>query len=129
MTFYYAMSMVDKYVYANLSELLEARKKNIVLEDNSRYIEMEGNYQKLVSTKGESNLQMVSVKPIFVGSTDMYKASQIIKRFQHIADKSILRGWHNGVLTYYKTKSKNQLIDFSATFSLEEINEKYKIGD
>ena len=127
LTFYYATSITDKYVYENLGELLEDRKNDASLEDNSHYTEMLDNYQKLVSKDGDGGLQIALSKPVFIGSTDMYKVSRIIKRFQYIADNNILRVWHDEVLAYYKANGKNQLMDFSAVFSLAEIDDKYEI--
>ena len=75
----------------------------------------------------ERSLQTVSSKPVFVGSTDMYRVSRIIKRLQHINDNNVLRVWHNGVLVNFKNKGRDALMDFSASFSLMEIEDKYEI--
>lgn len=127
LSFYYATSMTNKYVYKNIEALLQGRTEDSLEEDKSRYIEMSKKYQKLLSQKGERNLQTVSSPPIFDNSTDIYKASRIIKRMQYIADNNVLRVWHDGVLAYYQSKGKAQLMDFSALFDSNEIEDKYEI--
>ena len=127
LTFYFATSMTRKYVYENLESLLQDRAAATIGEDDTRYIDMARNYQKLISKDNERSLQTVSSKPVFVGSTDMYRVSRIIKRLQHINDNNVLRVWHNGVLVNFKNKGRDALMDFSASFSLMEIEDKYEI--
>lgn len=127
LTFYYATSITNKYVYENMGVLLEDRIVSALGDDKERFIEMASKYHNLLLKNNEGALQTISTEPVFVGSTDMYKDSRIVKRFQYIADNDILRIWHNGILSYYNSKEKNQLLDFSSAFSMNEIEDKYEI--
>lgn len=127
LSFYYATSTTNKYVYENIEALLHGREEDSLEEDRSRYIEMDKKYQKLLSQKGEGSLQMIPSPPILVNNTDMYVASRIIKRMQHIADNNVVRAWYDGVLTYYKDNGERQLMDFSKLFSSAEIEDMYEI--
>lgn len=127
LTFYYAESINDKYVYDNIEALLQNQAKKSRGEDRIHYLEMEKSYKRIISKMGEENLQTASTPPVFVGSTEMYRVSRVIKRMQYIADSNIVRAWHDGVLNYYKSRESNQLMDFKTVFSLKEIEDKYEI--
>ncbi len=128
LTFYYATSITDKYVYESIEALLQDQmEKSTNKWEKSRYIQMKKNYQKQISKKGDLEQDISRTPPIFVGSTDMYRVSRIIKRLQHVTDNSVIRAWHNGVLEHYLGKTGNQLMDFNVSFSSAEIEEKYEI--
>lgn len=85
-TSYYATSMTDKYVYRNIPSLLKARLPRLY-----------NNYQRLLNANQDSALvvgdNMLSDSAIKIASTDMYKASRIMKRLQALLNKNVIRIW------------------------------------
>lgn len=125
LTFYYATSMSQKLVYTSINELLLAQAKYVLDEEKEKYLEMEKKYTKLVSKNSNREL-VTSTEPVFVGDTDMYRVSRVIKRFQFISEKNIIRSWNDGFLLAYKN-NKKQIMDFSKLFPIAEVDEKYEI--
>ncbi len=92
---YFAYSMVDKYVYDNLPSLLKYQCPRIYQ-----------NYQRLIEQKGdtgnalvarESNLP-VSKHKTYVGSTEMYKISRILKGLQFTTKYNVVRLWNDAIV-------------------------------
>ena len=92
---YFAYSMVDKYVYDNLPSLLKYERPKIYQ-----------NYQKLIEQKEDasnalivrsSNLP-VSKHKTYVGSTEMYKVSRILKGLQFTTKYNIVRLWNDAIV-------------------------------
>ena len=127
LTFYFADSITQKYVYESIEALLIDQSKKSIGWDKEQYKRMLNKYRKSLPADRKEKLQSASTTPYFVASTDMYKVSRVIKRLQHITDNNILRVWHNGVLEYYLGKSGNQLMDFNVSFKPEEIDDKYEV--
>ena len=92
---YFAYSMVDKYVYDNLPSLLKYQCPKIYQ-----------NYQRLIEQKDvidnalvvrDSNLP-VSKHKTYVGSTEMYKVSRILKGLQFTTKYNIVRLWNDAIV-------------------------------
>lgn len=86
---YYALDIIDKYVYANIPSLLKANCPQ--LYDN--YQKKLGNSQpNALMIKGQPT--EIILKPTYYPSTDIYKASREIKKMQRL-NNGILTVWHN----------------------------------
>ena len=92
---YFAYSMVDKYFYDNLPSLLKYQCPKIYQ-----------NYQRLIEQKDaidnalvvrDSNLP-VSKHKTYVGSTEMYKVSRILKGLQFTTKYNIVRLWNDAIV-------------------------------
>lgn len=90
---YFAYSMDDKYVYKNLISLLKARNKELYL-----------NYTNLLNLGKESNALTVlnndlteSNVKTHVSETDIYRVSNIIKKFQYATKYNIVRVWNDTI--------------------------------
>jgi len=120
LTYYYADSMSEKYIYPSLQELLtdqsiqKAQKieEYIISQKNTNktqdIIPIQNNYQimlneyKKLLTPNEKNFltHPKQIKPIFVSDTSMYKASRAIKTLQYYKDNDVIRKWYDGILSY-----------------------------
>lgn len=92
---YFAYSMVDKYFYDNLPSLLKYQCPKIYQ-----------NYQRLIEQKDaidnalvvrDSNLP-VSKHKTYVGSTEMYKVSRVLKGLQFTTKYNIVRLWNDAIV-------------------------------
>ena len=92
---YFAYSMVDKYVYDNLPSLLKYECPKIYQ-----------NYQKLIEQKEDASNALVvrssnlpvSKHKTYVGSTEMYKVSRILKGLQFTTKYNIVRLWNDAIV-------------------------------
>ena len=94
---YYAIDIIDKYVYPSIQLLLKERCPELY----DSYIKRIGEEKNNTLTVLEKN-NSISQKPIYFDSTYIYKASNIIKKMQKI---------NNGILTIWKDSFKNLLND------------------
>lgn len=93
-TAYYALSIIDKWVYPNIQELLRDNRKDL--------------YDKYLIEKNleQSFLQINTKKYIkdmsYVKDTFMYKPSNIIKTLQYTNFNNIVRLWNDDILKLNK---------------------------
>jgi len=91
---YYALSMVDKYVYPNLISLL-----------NSKCPTLYENYVQLLETDNGEQLSIIkafdnkiSNKSISEYSTEMYKVSRVLKGLQFTTKYNVVRIWNDAFI-------------------------------
>lgn len=94
---YYATSIVNKYVYRNVSELLlshqkDLYKKYLVLSKDERKEEFSINQQTL-TIHDDSKL---------VQETDIYQPSNLIKSIQYLTNSNVIRKWNYNVISKEK---------------------------
>ena len=91
-TSYYANDMVDKYVYKNVPSLLK-----------NKCPELYSAYKKRIANKNASELILasgdltVSNKTTFVGSTEMYRISRIVRGLQYTTKHNVVRLWNDSI--------------------------------
>ena len=89
---YYALSIVSKYVYKNIPSLL----KNECPELYKNYLKIpDGDKKELV--KSDSNT-LISSKKTYVGDTEMYRVSRIIKGLQYTMKYNVVRLWNDSII-------------------------------
>ena len=90
---YYATSIVEKFVYENLISLLKEKNKELYF-----------NYNKLLGLNNEKSLVLLnkdlieSDKKTLVESTDIYRVSKIIKKFQYTTKYNVVRVWNDTIV-------------------------------
>lgn len=93
LTPYYATSIVDKYVYPDLSILLSERCPQLY-----------GNYMNLVQQKSNELMIFKSTGIVksheihHVKETDIYRASRVIRELQYTTEYNIIRTWDEKLL-------------------------------
>lgn len=92
---YFAYSMVDKYVYDNLPSLLKYQCPKIY-QNYQRLIEQIDVIDNALVVR-DSNLP-VSKHKTYVGSTEMYKVSRILKGLQFTTKYNIVRLWNDAIV-------------------------------
>lgn len=93
---YFASSIVDKYVYANIPSLLKYGCPNLYV-----------NYEKLITQQQHNGTSLVifsnnfalSKDRIYVGDTEMYRISRILKGLQFTTRYNIVRLWNDAIAT------------------------------
>ena len=101
-SFYYATSIVDKYLYPNLKKLLKAKRKDLL----HRYIKcIESTTENTASLIRTMDSGAISL-PQSVPETDIYRMSNLLRKFQYIHEKSVLRVWDEEFIN----KEKRNLI-------------------
>lgn len=86
-TFYYASSTTEIYVYEDLRTLL--LYNNLALFNN---------YNKIVNNHNQSLVvKEFQGKIIMTNSTEHYKISFLIKKFQYMFDDNIIRKWDEDI--------------------------------
>lgn len=92
---YFAYSMVDKYVYKNVTSLLKYKCPEVYEK-----------YEKLISDKTaptslvavDNNLPITN-KTVYVGSTEMYKISRILNGLQFTTKYNVVRLWSDAFIS------------------------------
>lgn len=102
---YFALSIIDKYVYTNLISLLKAHNKDLY-ENYIKLLEYGSNNKNLIIFN--NNLQE-SNKKEFVPETDMYRISRVLKGFQYTTKNNIVRLWNDTIVSN-STKESGRLI-------------------
>lgn len=99
---YYALSIIEKYVYKNICSLLKKERPDLYL-----------NYKRLINSKSENELQVVRNMDSesleisqFIPDTFMYGRSRIIKSLQYIMDVNVIRLWDDRVIEIGLTNKK-----------------------
>lgn len=104
---YYATSMVNKYIYQNIPSLLNHKRPSLM-----------DNFTKLIaSEKGKSLVPynttdfLISKKRKKITSTDIYKASKIIKSMQYITRNKVIRSWNDNLINNKLDKNNLMFIN------------------
>lgn len=104
---YYALSIIQKYVYKNISALLQEQRPDLFL-----------NYEKLFQkSNSENGLQLirnVNAESLqisqFVPETFMYGPSRIFRSLQYLIDVNVIRLWNDKVMEIPKNSNDNMKI-------------------
>lgn len=94
---YYATSVVDKYVYTSIGDLLLAQRKDLY-KNYQKLLEGDNNSKKVLII-GSQSLNVDTVN--HVTDTLMYKPSKIMKVIQYLTEQNIIRIWNEEVLSTY----------------------------
>ena len=103
---YYARDMIDKYVYKNIPSLLKYQNPQLYLSYNKKYIDNE-NKRELILAKGDLT---VSNKKTFVGSTEMYRVSRIVRGLQYTTRHNVIRLWNDSIAEHPSEESGKFLV-------------------
>ena len=99
-TFYFATSIQDKYVYNDFKHLLEKRLPKLLPNYIKAITSDDVSVQSLISSVNNGVYSL----PQFVRSTDIYKTSNLLKKFQYVKDKNILRVWNDDIINNDKKR-------------------------
>ena len=102
---YFAWTMVDKYVYENVPSLLKNERPE--LYENYRKIP-DGDKKELV--KIDSNT-LISSKKTYVGDTEMYDISRIIKGLQYTLKYNVVRLWNDFIINDVSEESGRLIVN------------------
>ena len=108
---YYATDMIYKQIYPNVEELLLNSPYRGIIEERK----MLTKFMKLLENRDIAILSDINdgaekrVIPEIVLNTDMYRQSRIMKSFQYIFDKKVLRRWDDAILNYDPKATKKLL--------------------
>lgn len=91
---YYAINIIDKYVYENLPSLLYIKCPGIYVKYKEKITNNDASKYYLETLKGEK----ISKVEKYVTSTEMYRMSRIIKGLQFTTKYNIVRLWSNTVV-------------------------------
>jgi len=87
---YYAISIVDKYLYKNIKALLYEQRKdlydNYIKNLNNKSID-----EKLFISEATNTINFE--RPLFITDTYMYKYSRVLKSLQYLTENNIIRTW------------------------------------
>ena len=102
---YFAYSIGEKYVYKNIPSLLK-----------NQCPELYSNYRKLVNSSKMSRYLVpptsdntLSNNVIFVGETDMYGISRVLKGLQYTTNYNVVRLWNDSIIGF-PSPEKGRLI-------------------
>lgn len=95
-TVYWALDIYSRKVYNSIQELLEAEEPLLLSayekQVNSNQIPMVKNY-----LSKDSKAEFTTV-PQWIGGTEMYEPSRIVKSVQYVWEQNVIRIWNDNVL-------------------------------
>ena len=100
---YYALDIIDKYIFANIPSLLKANCSALYKNYQKKLGTSEFN---TLITKGQST--EIILKPTYYPSTEIYRASREIKKMQKL-NNGILTVWHNDYRIFLNDESTKLL--------------------
>jgi len=106
---YFALSIVDKYIYPNVKALLLAQRKDLY-DNYMKLLEGEGEGVKLL--KGEIKAGSIEISR-FIPDTYMYRPSRIMKSLQYLTEVNVIRIWNDRIIEF-QYQSKNKAKDLCA---------------
>ena len=118
---YFALSIVDKYVYPNVKALLLARRKDLY-DNYINLLDVESEGIKLL--KGEVQAGSIEISR-FIPDTYMYRPSRIMKSLQYLTEVNVIRIWNDRIIEY-QFQSKNQAKDLCDTNDSLSLSTKRK---
>ena len=103
--------MNGKLIYSNVEELLANSPFRYFIEDRkmvAKYIKLIEDKKLAILSNSDCDTEK-RVIPQVVLETDMYRQSNIMKSFQYIFDKKVLRRWDDTILNYDSNKEQKLL--------------------
>ncbi|MDV2684001.1 DUF4116 domain-containing protein [Alkalihalophilus lindianensis] len=113
---YFALSIVDKYIYPSVEALLLAQRKDLY-DNYMKLLDGESEGEKLL--KGEIHAGSIEISR-FVSDTYMYRPSRIMKSLQYLTEVNVIRIWNDRIMEFqFQSKNKaNDLCDNNDTLLL-----------
>ena len=100
---YYALSIVDKYIYPNVKALLLAQRKDLF--DN--YMELlDGESEGIRLLNGDIKAGSIDISR-YIPDTYIYRPSRIMKSLQYLTEVNVIRIWNNRIIEF-QLQSKNK---------------------
>jgi predicted MPP superfamily phosphohydrolase len=100
---YFALSIVDKYIYPNVKALLLAQRKD--LYDNYMKL-LDGESEGVKLLKGEIQAGNIEISR-FIPDTYMYRPSRIMKSLQYLTEVNVIRIWNDRIIEFqFQNKNK-----------------------
>lgn len=116
---YFALSIVEKYIYPNVKALLLAERED--LYDN--YMKnLDGETEGNMLLKGEMKAGSIEVSR-FIPDTSMYRPSRIMKSLQYLTEVNVIRIWNDSIIdVHFQSKNPaNELyVDNNETILLSD---------
>ncbi|MCM3116325.1 DUF4116 domain-containing protein [Neobacillus sp. MER 74] len=103
---YFASSIVDKYTYPNVKELLLAQRKDLY-DNYMKLLDGESDGVKLL--EGEIKAESIEISR-YVPDTDMYRPSRIMRSLQYLTEVNVIRIWNDRIIDF-QLQSKNEAKD------------------
>jgi len=91
---YFAYAIDNKYVYNNLRSLLKYNCKTLY----NKYLSLSNKDNQKNAIILRNNNEIESDKKVFVEDTEIYRVSRIIKSFQYLTNKNVIRIWSDNLL-------------------------------
>lgn len=102
---YFALSIVDKYIYPNVKALLLAQRKD--LYDNYMNL-LYGESEGVKLLKGEIKGGSIEISR-FIPDTYMYRPSRIMKSLQYLTEVNVIRIWNDRIFeSQFQSKNKGK---------------------
>ncbi|WP_092504724.1 DUF4116 domain-containing protein [Virgibacillus subterraneus] len=111
---YFALSIVDKYIYPHVEELLLAQRKD--LYDNYMKL-LDGDSEGVKLLKGEIHAGSIEISR-FIPDTYMYRPSRIMKSLQYLTEVNVIRIWNDRIMEFQSKNNANDLCDNNDTLLL-----------
>lgn len=108
---YYAVDIRYKLIYSNVAELFANSPFRYFIEDRkmvAKYIKLIEDKKLAILSNSDCDTEK-RIIPQVVLETDMYRQSYIMKSFQYIFDKKVLRRWDDTILNYDSNKEQKLL--------------------
>ena len=106
-SYYYATSMVDKYVYNSLKNLLSHHNEKLL--ENYKNSENKENSLSIVLSKNQ--IQNVSITE-YVPDTLMYSPSRQMLTIQYLTELNVIRFWNDEMIEKIKKKLESSQIGY-----------------
>ncbi|MDT8862233.1 DUF4116 domain-containing protein [Alkalihalobacillus sp. MEB130] len=100
---YFALSIVDKYIYPNVKSLLLAQRKDLY-DNYMKLLKGESEGDKLL--KGQIKAGSIEISR-FISDTYMYRPSRIMKSLQYLTEVNVIRIWNDRIFeTQFQSQKK-----------------------
>ena len=93
---YFALSIVDKYIYPDVKALLLAQRKDLY-ENYMKLLDKENEDDKLL--KGQIKPASIDISR-FIPDTHMYRPSRIMKSLQYLTEVNVIRIWNDQIIEF-----------------------------
>ena len=99
-TFYYAIDIKERFVYNDLTELIEKHRPKLMEKYKEAYnkgsIPLLSRYA--ITKENKNEIMKAAIVPKLVLGTEIYKGSRIMRAIQYIFDENVIRVWNDEIL-------------------------------
>jgi hypothetical protein len=92
---YCASSVVDKYIYNGIDELLIEQRRD--LYENYKRL-LSNNSERTMLINGKEKSTSMVLFPQYIADTSMYKPSRVIRSLQYLTKANVIRTWNDALL-------------------------------